>query len=64
MYLLDTNALIFLLFNSQARAKFSKEAEEIILTNDDLSVSDISLWELAIKDKIRFTVTTEMRLTE
>ena len=41
MYLLDTNALIFLLFNSQARAKFSKEAEEIILTNDDLSVSGV-----------------------
>ena len=52
MYLLDTSALIVHLFNSQTYAKLSPEAIEIIGSSDDLFLSDISLWELAIKARL------------
>ena len=52
MYLLDTSALIVHMFNSQTYATLSKEATEIVQTAENLFVSDITLWELAIKAKI------------
>ena len=52
MYLLDTSALIVHMFNSQTFATLSKEAAEIVRTAEHLFISDITLWELAIKAKI------------
>ena len=47
-YLLDTNALIFSLCNPSG---LSSTATKIITTEKDLSVSIVSLWEIAIKQK-------------
>ena len=52
MYLLDTNALIILLFGQVTTAKLSKESMDILENSDDLYLSEISLWEIAIKIKI------------
>ncbi len=52
MYLLDTNALIVHMFNSQTTAKLSQESRDIIETSDGIFLSDISLWEMAIKEKL------------
>ena len=50
MYLLDTNALLFFLYDSE---KLSKKASEVIYCNDDkISVSIVSMWEIAIKSSI------------
>ncbi len=48
-YLLDTNALIFSLCNPSG---LSSTATKIITTEKDLSVSIVSLWEIAIKQAI------------
>ena len=48
-YLLDTNALIGLLFCPDI---LSEDADRIIQESDDLSVSIVSLWELGIKQSI------------
>ena len=50
MYLLDTNALLFFLYDSE---KLSKKASEVIYSNDEkISVSIVSMWEIAIKSSI------------
>lgn len=50
MYLLDTNALLFFLYDSE---KLSEKASEVIYHSDDgISVSIVSLWEIAIKSSI------------
>ena len=50
MYLLDTNALLYFLYDS---GKLSKKASEVIYLNDEkISVSIVSMWEIAIKSSI------------
>ncbi len=50
MYLLDTNALLFFLYDSE---KFSKRVSDVIYHNDEkISVSIVSMWEIAIKSSI------------
>lgn len=50
MYLLDTNALLYFLYNHE---KLSKRASEVIYHNDEkIIVSIVSLWEIAIKASI------------
>ena len=50
MYLLDTNALLFFLYDSE---KLSKKASEVIYRNDGkINVSIASMWEIAIKSSI------------
>ena len=48
-YILDTNILIYSLCNP---AELSTEAKRIITTEKDLSLSVVSLWEIAIKQSI------------
>ena len=44
MYLLDTNALLFFLYNSE---KLSQKASEIIYHNNEkISVSIVFMWEI------------------
>ncbi|MDE6846129.1 MAG: type II toxin-antitoxin system VapC family toxin [Lachnospiraceae bacterium] len=50
MYLLDTNALLFFLYDNE---KLSKKASEVIYCNDEkISISIVSMWEIAIKSSI------------
>lgn len=50
MYLLDTNALLFFLYDSE---KLSEKASEVIYHKDEkISVSIVSMWEIAIKSSI------------
>ncbi len=49
MYLLDTNALIYMLCSPKT---LSKQAEEILLSERGIYVSIVSLWEIAIKQFI------------
>lgn len=49
MYLIDTNVLINILCAPQ---KLSKKVQEIVLSEDVLNVSIVSLWEIAIKQFI------------
>lgn len=50
MYLLDTNALLFFLYESE---KLSEKASEVIYHKDEkISVSIVSMWEIAIKSSI------------
>ena len=50
MYLLDTNALLYFLYDSE---KLSKKASDIIYySNAKISVSIVSMWEIAIKSSI------------
>ncbi|GFI09844.1 MAG: type II toxin-antitoxin system VapC family toxin [Lachnospiraceae bacterium] len=50
MYLLDTNALLYFLYDS---GKLSKRASDIIYRNDEkINVSIVSMWEIAIKSSI------------
>ena len=50
MYLLDTNALLFFLYDS---GKLSKRASDIIYHSDErINVSIVSMWEIAIKSSI------------
>ncbi len=50
MYLLDTNALLYFLYDS---GKLSPKASEIIYRSDEkISVSIVSMWEIAIKSSI------------
>ncbi len=50
MYLLDTNALLYFLYDSE---KLSQKASDIIYHNDEkISVSIVSMWEIAIKSSI------------
>ncbi len=47
MYLLDTNALLYFLYDSE---KLSQKASDIIYHNDaKICVSIVSMWEIAIK---------------
>lgn len=48
-YILDTNVLIYSLCNPN---ELSSEAKRIITTEKDLSISIVSLWEIAIKQSI------------
>ena len=48
-YILDTNILIYFLCNP---AELSPEAKRIITTEKDLSLSIVSLWEIAIKQSL------------
>lgn len=52
MYLLDTNALIILCYGEVTTASLSKESMDILENSDELYLSEISLWEIAIKIKI------------
>ena len=52
MYLLDTNALIILLHDELADAGLRMETRQIMLTEDKLYLSWVSLWEMAIKMKL------------
>lgn len=50
MYLLDTNALLYFLYDNE---KLSKKASEVIYhSNEKINVSIVSLWEIAIKSSI------------
>ena len=50
MYLLDTNALLYFLYDSE---KLSAKASEVIYhSNEKISVSIVSMWEIAIKSSI------------
>ncbi len=50
MYLLDTNALLYFLYDSD---NLSKRAADVIYSNNDrICVSIVSLWEIAIKASI------------
>ncbi len=50
MYLLDTNALLYFLYDS---GKLSKKASDVIYRDDEkISVSIVSMWEIAIKSSI------------
>ena len=49
MYLLDTNALLFFLYDSGKR---SKRASDINHNDEKISVSIVSMWEIAIKSSI------------
>ncbi|MBP5607423.1 MAG: type II toxin-antitoxin system VapC family toxin [Lachnospiraceae bacterium] len=53
MYLLDTNALIILMFGNVANAKLSNETLGLMEKEDKLYISEISLWEIAIKVKLQ-----------
>jgi PIN domain nuclease of toxin-antitoxin system len=48
-YILDTNILIYFLCKP---AELSSEAKRIVTTEKDLSLSIVSLWEIAIKQSI------------
>ena len=48
-YILDTNILVYSLCNP---SELSSEAKRIITTEKDLSISIVSLWEIAIKQSI------------
>ena len=52
MYLLDTNALIILLFGEVAGSSLSQRGLESMLSAEKLFLSIVSLWEMAIKIKI------------
>lgn len=50
MYLLDTNALLYFLYDSD---KLSKRASDIVYSNNErICVSIVSMWEIAIKASI------------
>jgi len=52
-YLLDTNAIIFLLYGKKANSKFSENAISLIRDSQELCLSIVSLWEIAIKKRIK-----------
>ncbi len=52
MYLLDTNALIILMFGNVTEAELSEDVSKIIEESEEIYASEASLWELAIKMKI------------
>ena len=52
MYLIDTNALIILLFGEVADGKLGEESTKIMKTVDKLYLSVVSLWEMSIKIKL------------
>ena len=52
MYLLDTNALIILMFGDVTDAKLSEDALKAMTESEELYLSVVSLWEIAIKMKI------------
>lgn len=50
MYLLDTNALLFFLYDSE---KLTEKASRVIYrSNEIISVSIVSMWEIEIKSSI------------
>ncbi len=49
MYLLDTHTLLWFLFRQD---ELSDKVKEIIQSSDDLYVSVVSFWEIAIKQSI------------
>ena len=52
MYLLDTNALLIFLHDELTTARLKQATRELLEDVDDLYVSVISLWEIAIKVRI------------
>ena len=52
MYLLDTNALIIMMFGDVAQGRLTEETLERIESADEIFVSEISFWEIAIKVRI------------
>lgn len=52
MLLLDTNALIIMMFGNVANGKLSRDAIEKMENAEKIFVSEISFWEIAIKVKI------------
>ena len=65
MYLLDTNALIILLYGDVADGKLSEKSMEIMRTTDKLFVCAVSLWEISIKVKIgKLSIKTSMETIE
>lgn len=52
MYLIDTNALIILMYGEVADGKLTKQGMEAMLSAEKLYVSIVSLWEIAIKVKL------------
>ena len=52
MYLLDTNALIILLYGEVADGKLTESSRNIMQSSDKLFISMASLWEMAIKIKL------------
>lgn len=51
-YMLDTNALIILLYGEVADGKLSEDALKILSEAERLYLSVVSLWEMAIKMKL------------
>ena len=51
-FLLDTNALIIMMFGEVANGTLSPDTMNNMQEADELYVSDISFWEMAIKIKI------------
>ena len=50
MYLLDTNALLYFLYDSE---RLSRRAADVIYRDDEkIRVSIVSMWEIAIKSSI------------
>lgn len=49
MYLLDTHTLLWALFSEKS---LSTNAKKIILDDNDIFISIVSLWEIAIKQSI------------
>lgn len=52
MYLLDTSALIILLFGEVADGKLTESSLDVMRSSDRLFLSMASLWEMAIKIKL------------
>lgn len=52
MYLLDTNALIILMYGDVAGGKLTEKSLKILRSPDKLYVCMVSFWEIAIKKKI------------
>lgn len=53
MYLLDTNALLIVLRKEIAEGALTESSMELLETEQKLYVSIVSLWEMAIKVKIK-----------
>ena len=49
MYLLDTNALLYFLYNN---SRFTDKASDIVYSDEKLAISIASLWEIAIKSSL------------
>lgn len=52
MYLLDTNALLILLFGYVTERRLSENTMKVLVESDRIYLSIVSLWEMAIKIKL------------